>query len=354
MKQIIPTFEEFLNEGGWATVKTQDTVITPDIIAECVKIMKRIEGDFNKHLVSINLPELDFSQPIGSGTWWEEDLQKNPDKTYGDIDYMISYPILDLTNKNSRKDEIATVKLYNEELFNWLRKTKPKNIDVEESIEISSPSSAKLLIKLDNNKYVQVDLVVTHTEYKDWAIFRFTPERGIKGFVIGKMYTALGYVLEISIQPRGVRAKFVKNIMVPFSKRKDTEEKLISLSAETFIYDIAKFFWEQSSDEEFLPSTTLSKWKGIDPKSPKLKDLCDGIIGLADTLEQLGEFGTVIKYKSSKEFLDALVDKYEDVMGEATTSSKFKKAQTPAAFVMIEKIKKIVGENVAKAKEYLK
>jgi uncharacterized protein YaaR (DUF327 family) len=348
------TYEQFLFEGGWSSDKTQGTVITPDVIAEIVKHIKDVSSKFNQHLETKALPPLDFSQPIGSGTWWEEDVKNQPDKTYGDVDFMVSYPILKLTDKGERADEIATVKLYNEVLLDWLDSVKPLTVDPKGSREISTPDSVKLLMTLSNERYVQVDMVVTHTEYKEWAIFRFTPERNVKGFVNGKLYTTLGNLLEITIQPRGVRAKFVGDIMVPFSKRAGATERLISLSSQTFITDIAKFFWEQkNSNEPFRPSESLQRWKGINPSNPTFKDICEGIRALAETLEGMREFGTVLKYKNADEFLQAFVKQYTDVMTGTANSTKFAKAKTPEAFAAIEKIRSLIDKYTKLAKEYL-
>jgi hypothetical protein len=348
------TYEQFLFEGGWATTKTQDTTITPDVIAEVVSLMKDLSTKFNQFIADQALPPLDFTQPIGSGTWWSDDLQTQPDKTYGDVDFMLAYPILKLTDKGERADELATVKLYNNQLLDWLDGAGLKYIDPKETRAISTVDSIKLLMVLPGDRYIQVDLVVTHTDYKEWAIFRFTPERNVKGFVMGKMYTAFANLLELSIQPRGVRAKFVGDIMVPYSKRAGAIEKLISLSAEDFMHDIAKFFWEQSgTDKPYQPSASLQTWKGMDKHNPTFQDLCAGIRGVADTLEQLGEFGSVLKYKSAQDFLKALVDQYDTVMTGTANSTKFAKAQTPAAFAAIEKIRSLIDKYTKLAKDYL-
>ena len=353
MKNLL-TYTNFINEGGWATAKTQDTTITPDVISIVVDLMKELSSKFNQHLESEALPPLDFTQPIGSGTWWSDDLQTQPDKTYGDVDFMVAYPTLKMTDKGERADEIATVKTYNNQLMNWLDSTGLKWIDAKETRSISTADSVKLLMILPEDRYIQVDLVVTHTDYKEWAIFRFTPERNVKGFVLGKMYTAFANLLELSIQPRGVRAKFVGDLMVPYSKRAGAIEKLISLSAESFMQDIAKFFWEQSgTDKPYQPSHSLQTWKGMDKHNPTFADLCAGIRGVADTLEQLGEFGSVLKYKSSQDFLIALVKQYEEAMLGTANSTKFAKAQTPAAFAAIEKIRSLIDKYTKLAKQHL-
>lgn len=351
-------YEEWLLiEGGWATVKTQNTTIKPKIIADAVKKLQAIGSDLNKHLQTVELPPLDFSKPIGSGTWYEEDIESQPDKVYGDVDFMVVYPKLDLTGKGERNDEIATVKLYNKELMDFLEKRKFAFIDLEESRAISTDSSVKLVMQVQTEEgdgWIQVDMVVTHTGYKEWAIFRFTPIRNVKGFVLGNLYSSFGEVLELAIQPRGVRAKFIGDQMVSMAKRKDTDEVLISRDINTFMSDIAKFFWEQSkTDKPYEEAPSLKNWKGMNPNDPKLEDLVAGIKGVADTLEKLGEFGTVIKYKNAKELLDAVKNRYTIKMNNQKTADKFAKAESPAAIAARDKIMSLIDEYVAKVSKLL-
>ena len=70
-----------INEGGWSTAKTQGTALTPKVIKLIVDQIKIIDSEFNSHLRELELPSLDFSKPIGSGTWWQEDLKNEPNKT---------------------------------------------------------------------------------------------------------------------------------------------------------------------------------------------------------------------------------------------------------------------------------
>jgi hypothetical protein len=353
----IKLFEQWINEGGWATTKTQDTVIKPKIIADAVKKLNAIGSDFAKHCQSIELPKLEFSKPIGSGTWYEDDIESQPDKVYGDVDFMVSYPILELTGKDRRSDEIASVKLYNKELLAFLEKQKYAFIDIAETKDVSSDTSLKLIMSVatpEGDGWIQVDMVVTHSEYKEWAIFRMTPIRNVKGFVLGNLYSSFGEVLEISIQPRGVRAKFSGTEMVAYSKRAGVEDKLLSANVNTFMNDIAKFFWEQSgTDKPYEPTASLSSWKGINPNNPTFEDLCAGIKAVAETLEKLGEFGTVLKYRSAKEFLEAVKARYIEKMETAANSSKFDKIITPAAQAAADKLRAFVAEYNSKIKSLM-
>lgn len=359
MKNILK-YEDWvrLNEGGWATVKTQGTAITPKIIGSVVKVIQKISKEFNEHLRELDLPSLDFIKPIGSGTWWSDDQINNPNKEYGDVDFLVAYPTLKLTEKGEREDEIATVKLYNRELLMLLEVDKFEDVDVKESKAVSTDSGLKLIVKVPTESqkdgWVQVDLVVTHKEYSDWTAFRMTPIRNVKGFVLGNLYSSFGEVLDLSIQVRGVRAKFDGEVMKPYSKRTGVEDRMISANSESFMVDICKFFWEQSGTDKPFKQTSIEKWKGMDKKSPKFEDLIDGIKLAASTLSQLGEFGTTIKYKSESEFLKAVVNRYEKKMMTAYNSPKFNKAESPAAIEAMNKIRSLIEEYVQKAKDLLK
>ena len=346
-----------LNEGGWASTKTQGTPLTPQVIKLVVDKMNYISTEFNSHLRELQLPPLDIMKPIGSGTWWEDDLKDQPDKLYGDVDYMVAYPTLKLTAKDERADEIATVKLYNAELLMLIEADKMPGIDLEETRKASTDSSIKLILEIDiegKPGWVQVDMVVTHKEYADWAVFRMTPIKNVKGFVLGNLYSSFGEVLDLSIQARGVRAKFEGDVMKPYAKRKGTDERLISQNIQTFIHDIARFFWEQAnSGKSYTQSDTLANWKGMDRKSPRFEDLCDGIKAVADTLSQLGEFGTTIKYKSREQLLKSVISRYEEKMMTTYNASKFDKAETPAAKAAIEKIRSTIEKYVQMAKDLL-
>ena len=67
-------------------------------------------------------------------------------------------------------------------------------------------------------------------------------------------------ILELSIQPRGVRAKFAGTQMVAYSKRAGAEEKLLTSNIQTFMHDIARFFWETSgTDKPYEEASSLKR-----------------------------------------------------------------------------------------------
>lgn len=346
--KYIKLFEQFVNEGGWSTVKTQQTTLNPANVKKTVEIIERVGQLFNQHLESVDLPKLEILRPVGSGTWWKEDLEDQPDKVYGDVDFLVAYPTLKIEGNDQKKNEAATVRLYNDELLSWLGASKPKGIDVEESKSISNPSSVKLVAEIETDGgagYVQVDLVVTHTEYKDWALARLTPVRNIKGFVLGNLYSSFGEVLDLSVQLKGVRAKLKKGVLVPYSKRSGVEEVLVSKNIQTFLIDIAKFFWEQESDKPFSPIRELNTWK-MDVNNPSIQNLMQGIQALASQLDELDQFGGLIKYKSKEEFMQAVANRYEEKMMATYNASKFDKAESDEAKMAVEKIRKMINDHI--------
>lgn len=342
--KYIGLFEEFINEGGWSTVKTQNTVLNPLAIKKTVDAVRNIEAQFNQYLESIDLPKMDFGQPVGSGTWWQDDLENNPDKLYGDVDLLVSYPTLKLHGEDTKKNEAESVRVYNDELMSWLEKTRPDGVDPEETRAISNLNSVRLVVVFEDN-YVQVDMVVTHEEYKDWALIRLTPIRNVKGFVLGNMYSAFGEVLDVSVQLKGVRAKVQDGILVPYSKRAGVEEILVSSDIRSFLVDIAKFFWEQSSNKPFNPGSDLVNWR-MDSSNPSMEQLFGGIKALANTLDELDEFGGSIKFKSKEEFLSAIVKRYEQKMMANYNASKFDKAESTQAKTTIQKVRKMIMDHI--------
>ena len=344
----IKLFEQFIAEGGWSTVKTQNTVLNPMAIKKTVEVLALVNAQFNQHLESIDLPPMDFGQPVGSGSWWQDDLENNPDKIYGDVDVLTIYPTLKLHGEDVKKNEAESLKIYNAELMNWLEKARPEGVDPEETRKISDPSTVHLLVEIDvdgEEGFVQVDLVASHEEYRDWALIRLTPIRNVKGFVLGNMYSAFGEVLDLSVQLKGVRAKVKDGILVPYSKRAGVEEILVSSDIRSFLVDIAKFFWEQSSTKPFKPGSDLVNWT-MDAKNPTMEQLFGGIKALANTLDELDEFGGSIKYKSKDEFLSAVVKQYEAKMMKMYNASKFNKAESDQAKQAIAKIRKMIDHHI--------
>ena len=142
--------------------------------------MNNIFEKFNKYAASLGMAPLKVLGPGGSGVYYKEDLIENPDKAYGDVDILVEYP---LDEPQSRRVEIDTMKEYNQLMLKRMKENRQPEIDEEESDAISD-GSLKLVINLTDGS-VQVDIIPTFTYSAEWAKARYTPIRGMKGFVMG-------------------------------------------------------------------------------------------------------------------------------------------------------------------------
>jgi len=350
MNRKIISLNEFLNEGGWSSTKTQETKLTPKVLKAVDTQIKEFDKEFNVHLKSAGLPSLKFIKAIGSGSWYEDDLINQPDKIYGDIDYLVSYPLLQIETKGSRKDEVASIKTYNGELFRFLEMSNLSYVDAKETYNMSSLNSVKILFKVEVDgklEHIQADMVTTHPPYEEWALQRYTPMRDVKGFVLGKMYSTLAGNLGLSIQDRGVRGKFKGDVLSQWSKRSGVEEKVISLDFNNFLHDIAVFFFKYLQKEgDMKPSKGLAKFKGVEVKGLDMPRMIEAIKGLADTLEDNGLFGDLLNFKNADDFMNSIANEYRISMMITYNASKFNKADTPAAHAAVQKARNLIDSYI--------
>jgi len=345
-----------LNEGGWSTTATQDTILTPKLLKVADETTLRFQKDFNKYLKTTGLPEVNFIKPIGSGSWYEDDIINQPDKVYGDIDYMVSYPLLGIST-DQRKDEIETNKTYNSEMLKFVQTVNLPYINEKETSASSSPGVVRLMLNLEfegKAVVVQVDVVVTFAPYEEWSIARYTPIRNVKGFVSGKVYKALADALGISIQERGVRAKFQGDVLAPWTKRAGVQDKVITMNFGTFLRDIADFFYRYEGGEgEGNLDAHLKSNPGLDGNKLSIEGMCKGIRALANSLEANGTFTKTLKYRNAQDFLNQFIKNYEREMMDTYNAKKFDKAATPAAHAAVAKVRSLIIEYIGKVKSLL-
>ena len=173
------------------------------------------------------------------------------------------------------------------------------------------------LVKIDNDIHVQVDTIITFPRYSSsentesqWMPARWTPERGLKGYTIGNLYTALGNYFNMSIGDRGVTAKVRDGKRVSSRIRKGAVLKTISTNIQTFILDIAK----EIAGENLTIGRSLSRNQGMNPQNIKIQDLALGIKALAETLEINGEIS------SSSNMISEILNLYQAGLKKNTDS----------------------------------
>jgi len=318
MEFKLKTYNEFIFEGGWATDKTQDTKITPDVLVSAVKVLDELFEGFDKFLAKKDFPPIKNLGPIGSGTYYKKDLKEDPDKIYGDIDVLIELPIIFEDEKASKRAlEIKTLKKYRELLFEYLEKERPNTVDYESSKEISdrgSTSLIQLIISPVPGGWSQIDLFIAYPKASDWTLNRFAPERGYKGFTIALLYSALSQKLGIVLRERGAIVTLKDGKIVSGKIKTGTTQEEISYNFRTFLYDIAKWY-AKYFDVELVVDTSLEKTKGMDPDNITIENLCTGIKALARTLDKSGIFSPdKLNYDGYSDFIEQIREKYNVII----------------------------------------
>ncbi len=314
-----------ITEGGWASTKTQNTVITPQFVADVRIVLQGFEKTLNAHLASKNLPPVGIGHPCGSGTYYERDLKVNPTKEYGDIDVHFYIPRMPELNNNQ------TTQLFADNVKEFCNEN--PNYETE---------NGKNVIVKTGNDYVQVDLVTIYYDNEEWAA-ALAPEWNVKGVITASIYSSLALTLGVSISSHGVQVKIRDNAVVPFSTIKNIELKTISTDPKNWATDIAKFFGCHKL------STSIQQFPGLKGEV-KITDIVGSINGIADSFELNNIFGNRLAINSKKEFMQQIASTYQNKIDAVITSSKFDKAMTPASQKKAEYTKTML---TAKSKEVI-
>lgn len=293
---------EFIVEGGWASTLTQGTHIGPQLVAN---VMKHLTGNFipelNKFLATKGFPPTEISSPAGSATYYERDLKLNPTKEYGDVDVQFHVSKLPgMTNSANDAAYSAAIKEFSDQNPNY------------------STNNGKNVILKIGKEYVQVDLVMSYYENKEW-INALKPEWNVKGVLINSIYGATGLALNLSMGGgHGIQAKTVGGKLVPFNLKKDTVLTTVTNDPHNWAVDTATY----------LGATTLSpllkQYPGL-LDEPRVADIVSSVKGIVQSLEMSG------KIASAQELLARIKEYYLAKINAVITSTKFDKAATPEA-----------------------
>ena len=144
--------------GGWETVKTQKTKLTPMIVKASVKEFERFVKNFNVFLKTSGLQPLGKLTPVGSTSYYKHDLKHKVDKIYGDIDMLVEIPISVIDQKDFRKKENAIRRKYLETFLTYVKTKAPKNVEITDTLHTKGNS---VIFNLGEEVYSQVDLILT-------------------------------------------------------------------------------------------------------------------------------------------------------------------------------------------------
>lgn len=320
---------EILLEGGWASTKTQSTIVTPKVLDQVVKRLKNeIEPRMNQWLADRGIPEIEFGRPVGSGTYYKKHLKTEPNRRYGDIDIQFIIPrIADKTNNENKQFYYDLAKGFG-----------------AQSGFFESDNGKNIVIEIAKNKFAQVDLVSIYGELVQWSNI-FSPPEGVKGVLSSSLYSSLADALNLSISDLGVQIKTAGGQIVPFSKQKGVEIVTISTNSQQWAADIAKYFGSTKLDP------MLARYPGMGEEIT-LEQIVGSIVGIARTLElnnRLSASGSA--YVSAEDLLRRIQEIYLSKIEKAASSSKFEKAASPEAQQLARETQELLrskGQAIAK------
>jgi len=322
-----------LREGGLKLPPEHRRDLTPSLVREASTVYREFLKGFNDWLESRGKKPLEPIRPTGSSTYAERDERERPSTTYGDIDYLVSFPV-DYTDPDlnvRRKEEAATVREYTDLLTEYLTSVRPPMVDVGLTI---GGHPLMIIVKVPSGGLAQVDTVVTHPAYSEWMKGRYTPERGIKGYVTGNLYKALGDYLVLTIGTEGVMARLKDGQRVPSKFRAGVTYQSISTDFRNFFRDIADYVIEGA----YVADPLLEQHPGLNPDDVNISELAYGIVGLARTMERAGDV-------DSTEMLTTIYSSFVEGMDE-NVGRKLSKDITPEQEAKMRKLNVTQGERV--------
>ncbi len=315
--------------GGWKSVRTVGVKLDPSTVQAAINVFLDVVTGFNAHLAANEKMPIEPQRPVGSVSYHQDDATENPDKVYGDIDYLVSFPCAQEDDATARrKIENAVKREYQGLWIEYLQTKTPPEVDVGAT---TSSSPWLVIINLPDGRAVQVDIIITFPKYCKWMGGRYEPERDKKGLIMGHLYTAPGDPLTFSIGTEGVIARTRAGERVPSKYRKGVTLETVSTDIDNFLIDIARYL-TGVSEPQLHPD--LQQNPGVSAGSVTLDGLATGIRGLGHTLAATGAVS------SAQSFADEVLSNYRASMTKELENPKYKKAETPEQFAVIEKIAK--------------
>ena len=304
-------------EGGWASTLTQNTIITPKLVQQAMKLL---QGQFipalNQFLKTKGLADVEISRPGGSATYYERDLKQQPNKEYGDVDVQFHIARIPNTTPNANTD------MYRKAIAEFCGSNP----------NYSSDNGTNVILKIGND-YVQVDLITSFYENKNWTR-ALAPEWNMKGVLCNSLYSSLGEALNLSIGGgHGVQAKMQNGTIVPFKQTKDVELKTVTNKPESWAIDIVKFLGCTKA------APLLKQYSGLKDEV-RVADMINSIKGIAQTLELNGK-------GNAAELIQQIKKIYLDKIDKAINSSKYDKAETVAAIEHAKHTKEMLASKSA-------
>lgn len=314
----------FLFEGGWDTAATQGTVINPSTVKVALRVIDHLISEFNDYLNNKGINPVRVGGPTGSSTYHDVDSE---DKIYGDIDLQVVVPdVPELANKTTSQVQGYWNKLLDDYI---------KNANLDYVHPDSTPGHP--IIKIGEDKWVQVDIMPHPERLEKWGKGRVTPERGVKGLLFGNMFSVLGELINMSIQHSGVQYKLRDKVKQPFARTmKNYDLITLTTDIDNFVKDIFDHEFQEITGKD--PSSAkvdgrLTQNPGLNTEEVKISSLVNAVKGLAASFAMNNMYGKgdLSTYHSPEDFLEAFLQAYEGKAIKDITSTKRDKAETPEA-----------------------
>lgn len=321
--------EAQISEGGWASVETQNTIITPAVLAEAVEVANKFAKEFNDWQSKQGLDlEIKMGRPKGSGTYYERDLAQDPTREYGDIDIECFIHSQDGTSSAQR------ITAYKSAITEFALNS--PDYSTENGTNITMKTSAGA---------VQVDLIYTYHEHANWSR-ALSPEYRVKGVISTSLTSALAEVLNLSFSTQGLQVKTRNGQPVSFRQSKDTQLHTVSLDPENWAKDIYKFYYTLATGDTptNLPAN-LVVHSGLKDEQ-RLSDIVLAIKSLGSALEEDGLLGNgaLAQVANKQDMMSKISSIFAGKLEAVINSSKFDKAATPVAVKNAEKTKLMLAK----------
>lgn len=333
--------EMLILEGGLKLPPEHRRDLIPSVVKEAAELYVDTIESFNSWLEQRGEASLTPVRPTGSSTHWQKDMEDRPDATYGDIDYLVSFPSPELIDDEtqSRKAEAEQTKKYTELFTEFISTATPAWVNRELTLgEDGGKHPWMVIIKLHDGSYVQVDTIITYPRHVEWMKGRYTPQRGLKGYVTGNLYKALGDYFTLTIGTEGVIARIRGGQRVPSTVRKDVTFHSISRNFRGFFEDIVSYVLGRNDWKK--PAGFVA---GLDPDNIDLIQLASGIKGMKDALMTNG-------FEGVDDMLVNVLQRFKEGL-EQNTDRKARRDLTDQQLMKLEKINE---DSYNKVKEVFK
>jgi hypothetical protein len=319
---------------------TSGTKLTPSVVSQANKVYLQAISAWNKSLSSQGLESVQPIKAVGSTAYFEQDSTEQPDElervygtpdvVYGDVDYLVQFPFPSDFSGNEterRREENKIKREYGQLMQEFFDSpNSPK--------EVKAVTSPMLVVELPSGEHVQVDAIVTFPKYSNWMKSRYSSERGLKGYITGNLYAALGDALVLTIGTEGVLARTRGGERVTSRVRKDVIINSVSIDPQNFLMDIARYI---IGSDDFEASPTLQRYSGWDEDAVRISDIGKGIVGLAETLE------ANVEGFSKKELLSNVLSTFEAKLNG--TIDKKRKMMAKKGFDGEDKLSELEKQN---------